>query len=220
MSSDKDTPLYNAHKEVKSFDSQGHHTWCRNIKNILSEYGYQSLWDNQDAIREHNMDSEVIQTLTKHIYEKYRTDWLSEVRDTTMYPKLRCYRIFKHSHGKEPYITVIKNKSQLRCLSQFRVSSHRLAIEVGRYTQIPAAERLCKYCSLGSIDDEIHLVTKCTHHINERTQLYHCANKNIQNFTLELPDMEIFTLIMESNSKHVIRALGQFLQLCYKKRLP
>ena len=41
-------------------------------------------------------------------------------------------------------------------LSKFRLSDHFLGIELGRYRNIPRAQRLCKKC--GVLDDEFHFL--------------------------------------------------------------
>ena len=39
-------------------------------------------------------------------------------------------------------------------IGQLRTSSHRLEIEVGRYTRIPLEERICQLCHQGLESDE------------------------------------------------------------------
>lgn len=52
----------------------------------------------------------------------------------------------------------------LKCLSRFRCSNHCLEIETGRRAKplkVPCAERTCKKCSLGAIEDEDHFLLVC-----------------------------------------------------------
>jgi len=44
-----------------------------------------------------------------------------------------------------------------------RVSSHSLRIQTGRYgnDRLPRNDRICVYCDLNDIDDELNLLLKC-----------------------------------------------------------
>ena len=47
--------------------------------------------------------------------------------------KLRTYAIFKKDIGFEKYLSNIKNPTRRAILTKFRLSNHKLMIEVGRY---------------------------------------------------------------------------------------
>jgi hypothetical protein len=50
-------------------------------------------------------------------------------------------------------------------MAKFRLSSHKLQIELGRQAKptdrVPPDQRLCKYCTLNECENEIHLVNNC-----------------------------------------------------------
>ena len=43
----------------------------------------------------------------------------------------------------------------------FRISSHKLEIERGRYKKLDVKDRICKICNTGAIEDEQHLLFNC-----------------------------------------------------------
>ena len=45
-------------------------------------------------------------------------------------------------------------------ITKFRISSHQLEIERGRYRNIPASQRICKLCNL-EVEDELHFLLEC-----------------------------------------------------------
>ena len=47
--------------------------------------------------------------------------------------KLRTYALFKNVFQKEKYLSVIKDTDIRKCFMSFRISSHKLEIERGRY---------------------------------------------------------------------------------------
>jgi hypothetical protein len=50
---------------------------------------------------------------------------------------LSTYLTVKNNFGFEKYLDKIKNFEQRRTLTRFRISTHKLAIETGRYKEIP-----------------------------------------------------------------------------------
>ena len=42
-------------------------------------------------------------------------------------------------------------------LTKFRISSHKLQIEKGRYSNVPVEQRICKMCKQ-DVEDEIHFL--------------------------------------------------------------
>ena len=48
-------------------------------------------------------------------------------------------------------------------LSRVRISAHSFEVETGRYCRppIPRAQRLCKFCNLGVLGDELHAILQC-----------------------------------------------------------
>ena len=57
--------------------------------------------------------------------------------------KLGTYITVKNNFGFEKYLDKIKNFEQRRTLTRFRISAHKLAIEIGRYKGIPRHDRIC-----------------------------------------------------------------------------
>jgi hypothetical protein len=64
-------------------------------------------------------------------------------------------------------------------LTRFRLSSHNLAIEKGRWTRKPREERLCPTCNV--VQDELHAVRECRINAN--------ARNNIDASHLQLPQL-------------------------------
>ena len=64
------------------------------------------------------------------------------------------------------------------------VTSQRLAIESSRHLKppIPALERICKYCHLRNIDDELYCITECEFHAIKQVHLYKIVQKFVPNF--------------------------------------
>ena len=59
----------------------------------------------------------------------------------------------------EKYLTM--SSFTRRIISKFRITNHRLPIEVGRYAHLPMHTRLCDKCELGYVGDEFHFLFEC-----------------------------------------------------------
>ena len=73
--------------------------------------------------------------------------------------KLRTYCQMKNEYRIEPYLQLGLPKGLVKVISSFRLSCHRLEIEVGRHHRpnpIPAEGRLCRQrtCNNGEVEDE------------------------------------------------------------------
>ena len=68
-------------------------------------------------------------------------------------PSLSVHRIYTSSNN---YIADYRRVE----LTRFRVGSHRLKVETGRWSRIPRDQRTCA-CSVGGIQDERHVIFDC-----------------------------------------------------------
>jgi hypothetical protein len=79
------------------------------------------------------------------------------------------YALFKRECCFEPYLIVIRDVHKRTCLSRFRMGVSMLHIETGRYEAngtcgshgIPVNMRVCLFCSLSKVEDEIHFLLEC-----------------------------------------------------------
>ena len=68
--------------------------------------------------------------IKKRLDEKDRTDWEKCVVN---FPKLRTYRLFKTTFGREIYTEHFLSKNKRSILAQIRTGSSFLRVETGRY---------------------------------------------------------------------------------------
>ena len=77
--------------------------------------------------------------------------------------KEHMYFSFKSAFQLEKYIMQAKNQHLRRILASFRVGSHWLKVQTGRYTNTEYSERICDSCG-HAVDDEIHTIFVCSAH--------------------------------------------------------
>ena len=213
--------MNNNHIVKKAYNSTlelhevGQTNWCSHIKSILHEVEYQQAWIDQ------NLDNRNLGIIKEKIYNQYMTSCMDDISNSETHPKLRTYKLFKSHFKLEPYLMCTQNLNFNLALLKFRISSHNLRIETGRYTRpskTPVDERLCLYCSNQAVEDETHFLLNCTLYSEERTSLESVIKKYIVTNFHGLTEIEKFVLIMSSDTPAVIEALGRFVYSCFKKR--
>lgn len=191
----------------------GQNNWCTIICNILNEANLHSCW--QDQI----FDEKNLLTLKERLSKHFMDKCINEIHDSDKYPKLRTYKTFKSEFKSENYLTWPCSKGHTVALTKFRLSSHNLAIETGRYTRpkTPSSERKCTLCEEDQVEDEKHFLLQCPYYREERMTLLDSI-RQINPSVDTLNETLKFTNIMTNNTKENITALGKFISKCMKKR--
>ena len=91
---------------------------------------------------------------------------------------MQFLRQLKDTYSFETYLN-IENDQHRKSISQIRLSSHRLAIETGRWQNIPRENRLCTYCNMGTIESESHFIFECQGYSLGRTIMYDFIKEKI-----------------------------------------
>ena len=202
-----------AYNSLYELHELGQENWCTHIKNILSKNQLQLAWEEQ------YFDNNMMNTFRENLHKDFIEDNLMQINDTNNNPKLRTYKLFKTQYKMEPHLLQPTNLNYTYALASFRISSHNLRIETGRYTKpkTPENERLCLYCSSQSVENEIHFLLKCNHYIQERSELLDVIKLYVQDYN-NLSELEQFRIIMSCSEPHVVKTLGKYIYNCLKKR--
>jgi hypothetical protein len=177
--------------------------WVSQIKQILNEHGFGYVWLSQ------KLDNTTLQLIKQRIFDNYYQKWYSEINNSS---KLKTYAIFKHEFKREKYLDTIKENYLKTALAKFRVSAHQLAIETGRYTNIPQNERLCKSCNMQSIETEYHFLLVCPKYRTIRSKFF-------KSYYCHWPSLNKFENIMCSSSKNTLYNLAKFIFSANKIRI-
>ena len=205
-------PINHVFRELERLQRCGANTWLTKIKNIIGD-----LYD--DIPISHNPKQ-----LTSHLkgirYKKYADKLLADINDNTANPKLRTYCMFKTEYRKEPYLNHISNRLFFTAISRFRTSSHSLHIETGRHTipYTPIENRICTFCNLNSIDDEIHMLLRCTFHKPERKIFIQSLQPLLQHPTSDYTEKDLFCTIMNIKCSKGLHVVGKYLHTGFFRR--
>lgn len=202
--------LSNAFAESKLMYVNGKRSWVSSTYFILKHLNIRSNHYNDK-----NLPALVLKTIVKNYKIKFNQKLSNMLHDNN--GKLRTYALFKSSFNTENYFDILKNRNTRACLTRFRISSHRLQIEVGRYNKTPRQQRFCEICNSGEVEDEIHFITSCSSYNNLRNIFYQeiCSLNN--NFS-SLSDKNKFIWLMSNENEGIVHLLAGFINDCYRVR--
>lgn len=128
--------------------------WMCKIKSTLETNGMLNFFDN--------LPDSIYPFVHKKLFDRLKDNFyqmaFSEIGKQDS--KLRTYALFKREAGFENYLMEMKNVSDRVLVSKFRLSNHRLMIEVGRHSGIPKEQRFCPFCP-SWVENEAHFLFCC-----------------------------------------------------------
>ena len=147
--------------KVLKYMSNNNLGWVKRVKSMFLELDLD--------ITSNDISHIPLQTVKEHLVKKDTHQWKLSVASK---PKLRTYALFKINLKTELYVSLLIPKCKRSIFCQFRSGILPLAIETGRYRNVPADERLCAICNLNLVEDEIHFLCFCHRYQELRTELY------------------------------------------------
>ena len=176
--------------------------WAYQVKKILENLGFNNVWTYQI------LDKITYNEIKQRLLDSTNQELMMSINTST---KLQSYCIFKVDTEHESYLDTIKQSKFKFALSRFRLSSHPLYIETGRYTGIPKEERFCVFCNMRSIENEYHFLMICPHYVDIR-------RKYLPAYYCRWPTITKFKTIMQTKSKKLINNIAKFIYFAIKKR--
>ena len=153
----------------------GELSWDLCIKSLLESNGmlnfYEDEFDNPYPFIHKKLFERLRDNFHQSAFENIR-------RDTS---KLRTYALFKNEVGFEQYLTDIKNVHERITVTKFRLSNHRLMIEVGRHNNTPKEERFCPFCPQ-AIEHEFYFMFTCPTYSHLRARYLQPITNTIRTF--------------------------------------
>ena len=108
------------------------------VKTLLDRLGIPCVWLQQN-------ETEIPLSLIKQrLFVVYFQNWYPGINNSN---RLLTYARFKHEFTCEKYLDFITNEKFRFALTRFRLSSHELEMESGRYENITKIERICNCCN-------------------------------------------------------------------------
>ena len=184
------------YKVLYNYNNSGKITWATKVKLLLCSTGFGHVWINQGV---GNIEL-FLSDFKQRLYDMSLQGWNE---NTSNMSKLSVYCNFKQELKFEPYLLCLNITKFRKCLTRFRCSSHKLAIERLRGTTV-RENRICTYCKQNSIcvvEDEYHFLLVCPLYQHIR-QIY---MPNVIN------NLNTFTNLLSSSNVDILRNLSTFI---------
>ena len=176
--------------------------WAYQVKHILDSIGLSNIW-----IQQYDIDIP-FNLIKQRILDIYKQTWYVAVNNSN---RLLLYSRYKHEFIFEKYLDFIVEKKYRIALSQFRLSSHDLEIERGRYADVDRADRICHFCNNNQIENEYHFLLICPLY-SELRKLY------MKRYYYQWPTLNKFDKLMSSNNKTVVVKLAKYIYFASQLR--
>ena len=205
-------------KKVFQWSSTHGMSWERRFRSFIDNIGLQHLLDRSDMS---------LKSKLKCVKEKLNVidsdTWKSKLWNDVSQEngnKLRTYRLYKTDLIAENYVKLNMERSHRRILAKFRSGSLPLQVETGRYKKpkVPLENRICKFCSDNTVEDEMHFLISCDFYSDLRRPLFDKArscNTDFQNMLLQ----DKFIFIMNYVNMQFILASTLLQMFNRRKRL-
>lgn len=169
--------------------------WASCIKSMLDNLGLSYIWLQQGEI------DIPLSLIKQRIFDHYYQTWYTDINNSN---RLITYARYKHEFNCENYLDFIANNKYKVAFTRFRLSSHDLQIERGRYENIARNERICKCCNMSKIENEYHFLLVCPLYAELRRNFF-------KPYFCHWPNMNKFDNLMMSKSKQAILNVAKFI---------
>lgn len=185
--------LYNSLTNAKT----SRNNWTCRVKALLDSYGFSGVWRDPYSV---NLGSFHIQFKAR-VLDVFKQQWYVAISTCRT---LCTYRYLKPTCDFEQYLDVLPFKFRT-AISRLRLSSHKLQVEIGRYSQnrTEKSQRLCKLCNSNDVEDEYHFVIICPVYATFRKQL-------IKPYYYRRPSVFKFIELMNSSNDSILRKLSKY----------
>ena len=183
-----------------------------NVVNIIKQF-YPDIKEPIDI--EQFIKYTTINEFIQNAKNNYILFWKQQIENCT---KLSFYGSFKQQYKLGEYLNIIKEPSQRRIFSKFRISNHKLEIEFGRYKTIRREERICKNCDSSKVEDEFHFLFECKKYEDLRNDSQNILKQYFQMDISNDSKKKLLNKIMSLNDPVIIDILSSHISKCFHVR--
>ncbi len=181
-------------------------SWTSGIKKLLNSIGMNNFFINEYP-GEHPF---IFKRVGERMSDIFTQNCFEKIGDPSN--KLRPYAIFKTDAGFEEYLVQVKNVMERQLVTRFRLSNHRLMVEVGRHRHIKnVGGRTCPFCP-GVVEDELHFLFECKAYRIPRRNYINPITNIITGFNT-LTRREKFGIVMCKMDKDLCKYISNCMEI-------
>ena len=169
--------------------------WVKNINVIIQNLGFSFIVDKDMNIKPY------VNSIKQRITDQFLQMQNANIQS---FNKLIFFSKFFDMNKRPEYVDKLKNRIDRSMICKIRISAHELAIEKGRYTNVPRDNRFCNACNVNLIEDEEHFLLHCTAYTETRNKLLKELEPNIKNLHSMDTNAKLHMLLNNSSIKTLI----------------
>jgi hypothetical protein len=185
---------------LTNFNCTKNNLWCHALKSTLDNLGLGYTLYLSD------FTCDISHMVNQRLKDQFVQEWSDTLASQS---KMEMYLKFKKSFEYEKYLDCISNEKLRIQMSQFRLSSHYLEIEVGRYSRLSREERKCKLCNQNVCESEYHFLLCCPLYNDLRVKY---------NVRTPWPTISKYILMMSSTNVLKLKSIAKYLVEAFKLR--
>ena len=182
--------------------------WIKSINNMLHNLGFSCLINNSITLKPY------MHSIKQIIIDQCLQEQNAKICSSS---KLSFFQNFYILNNRANYVDKLINKCDRSTISRIRLSAHQLAIEKGRYSNVPKSERYCLACNNHAFEDEEHFLLQCQAYSILREKLGNNLQRHFINFNKLDTNGKLQTII-NSSSTQVLRMYSSFISQCLENR--
>jgi hypothetical protein len=192
------SPIYKSYVDQLALNANN---WSNSMVETINNLGFPGLHDNfNDQVNYYPI-------LKQRIRDQFIQSWMEGIHNL---PKLEIYSRYNKTFNFEEYFSFVKNEKLRKIFTRFRLSSHTLNIETGRYQRLERNERTCKLCPQNVLESEYHFLLCCNRYTDLRRKYIGITS---------WPSLNKFIAILSSKNKRRIISLCKYLDEAFQVRL-
>ena len=177
--------------------------WSSEIKRLLADIGLSEYFDLYMPVD--------LNTVKNNLYDAHCIKWKNDIVNVS---KLKTLHLCKGHCGEEPYLSKVTNRQHRSVLAQFRCGILPLKIETGRFQNIPKELRLCCFCPLDAIEDELHFLFTCAKYNDLRNAYF--TSVNVKKVTFDTSnEVDKLNILM---GDMFVKSTAEYLWKCFNLR--
>jgi hypothetical protein len=154
------SPIHNIYTDQVN---SNYNNWSKRMFDFVNNLGFPFLH------YDFNVQANYYPILKQRIRDQFIQNWHEGINSMS---KLEYYRMYKTVFGFEDYLSIVKNERLCKLMACFRLCSHTLAIETGRYTGTTRNQRICQLCTQNVVESEFHFLLCCSRYSDIRSKYF------------------------------------------------
>ena len=197
--------LGNGNEILTDAYKDGEFSWDQCIKSLLECNGMLNFYEDASACPYPFVHKKIFERLRDNFHQEA----FGKIRSNSS--KLRTYALFKNEVGFEQYLIDMKNVQDRSLVTKFRLSNHRLMIEVGRHDDTAEEERFCPFCPQ-AVEHETHFMFTCPTYSHLRERYLQPITNSIRSFQY-LPHDRRMQLLLTNMEQGTCKFIASSLDL-------